>query len=245
MILLLISDIHANLTALNAVIAEAEAVYGTDFKVAHLGDAVDYGMRPNETLARMVDAFGDRMVANLAGNHERAILGEGLDRFSSLRGQEASRYTRSILEPKWLNYIAAEMANGPLATNLFGFRVLFVHGDLSDPFWGSMKPSEMDKAAYRDFDYVFSGHTHIRLLREVFFTDTSDNARAGKKKTTFINPGSVGQPRNHNARSQFAAIDLERGEIHFHAVEYDIQKELIQYRGEVDSYYAHRLQVGT
>ena len=58
-----------------------------------------------------------------------------------------------------------------------------------------------------------------------------------KKKTVFLNPGSVGQPRNHNSAAQFAILDSETEEIHFVKVEYDIEKEQSLYNGEIDDFY--------
>ena len=59
-----------------------------------------------------------------------------------------------------------------------------------------------------------------------------------------MNPGSVGQPRNHNSAAQFAILDSETEEIHFVKVEYDIEKEQSLYNGEIDDFYKNRLKEG-
>ena len=240
---MLVSDIHANLTALDAILADAEKHYGSNFRIAQLGDVVDYCMRPNETLAKL-STLGARIMVNLAGNHERAVLGFGMERFSSSRGTEACLYTRSILDPKWFDYIASTMASVPFEMKIAEHRLLFVHGDLSDPFWGAMLPSERIREVYRDYDYVFCGHTHRPFLKEEYYSGDSPKGRRGKTKTTFINPGSVGQPRNHNPASQYAVLDLATGAVHFNAVPYDIGAETAQYKGEIHPFYAERLKIG-
>ena len=241
--ILIVSDIHANLTAFDTVMAHAEKIYGGNIPIAHLGDVVNYGMRPNETMSRL-SALDARMIVNLAGNHERGVLGMDMERFSSSRGADACRYTQSILDRMWFDYIHAAMISTPHEMNLAGHRVLFVHGDLNDPYWGGMQESEMVRGVYRDYDYVICGHTHVPFLKEKFYSDDSPKGRRGKTKTTFINPGSVGQPRNHNPASQYAILDLESGTVHFNAVNYNIGAETALYKGEVHLFYCDRLTIG-
>jgi predicted phosphodiesterase len=241
--LILVSDIHANLTALDAMLTDAEERYGNDCRTVQLGDVVDYCMRPNETMAKIC-AMGSRIIVNLAGNHERAVLGFDIDRFSSSRGADACRYTRSILDPKWFDYMESAMTSAPLEMKIDGHDLLFVHGDLSDPFWGGMPQPEMAREVYRNYDYVVCGHTHRPFLHEQYFPVDSPKALRGNRKTTFINPGSVGQPRNHNPASQYAVLDLETGAVHFNAVLYDIEAETAQHKGEIHPFYAERLKTG-
>jgi putative phosphoesterase len=241
--LMLISDIHANLTALDAVIGHAKNNYYNNIWVAHIGDAIDYGMRPNETLERL-DSLKSRMIINLIGNHERATLGLDMERFSSSRGVEACLYTRNVLDKKWFDYINSSMAADPQDIKISGKRVLFIHGTLADPFWGEMIQTEMKREVYRDFDYVICGHTHIPFFKEEFFLVDASKGRLGKSKTTFINPGSIGQPRNHNPASQYAVLDFETGSVHFNAVPYDFREEILQNKGEIDNFYSDRLELG-
>lgn len=240
--LVLLADIHANLTALEAVLAHADAHYGAA-AIAHLGDAVDYGMRPNETLARLA-GLGGRIVVNLAGNHERAWTGRDVERFSSPRGAAACRHTQQVLGPEAAAYIRTALAFDPQDQELAGRRCLFVHGDLADPFWGKMPAAEMARPAYTAYDYVVCGHTHVSMLWTEFRREDSPRARRGKTRTVFINPGSVGQPRNHNPAAQYAVLDLAAGAVHFHAVPYAVAAEQALYRGEIDPFYGERLALG-
>jgi putative phosphoesterase len=241
--LLLLSDIHANLTAFDAVMAHSEKTYGTRLSVVHLGDLIDYGMRPNETMERF-SMLNMRLIVNLAGNHERAVLGLDIERFSSARNAAACEFTRQILDRKWLDYFLTVMSQAAFSMEISDRRILFVHGDYGDPFWGRMPDGEMAKEVYREFDFVISGHTHVPVLKEWFYPDESADARRAKKKTVFLNPGSVGQPRNHNPAAQYGVLDIQTGSVHFNAVPYDIQKEVVLYKGEVDPFYGERLTIG-
>ena len=99
MYVMVLTDIHANLSALQAVLEHAQRRYG-ELPIIQLGDIVDYGMRPNECM-ELLNGGHDQYLVNLAGNHEEALFGRGIGRFSSERGRQASRYTASILLDTW------------------------------------------------------------------------------------------------------------------------------------------------
>lgn len=242
MFVMVLADIHANLTALKAVFEHAQKQYG-ELPIIHLGDIVDYGMRPNECM-ELLYSEQDRLLVNLAGNHEEALFGRGIERFSSERGKQASTYTTSILLDAWREYIKTNFTPHPQELNIAGMKILCVHGDLHDYHWGGMSYTESQKHDYKEYDFVLSGHSHIRFLRELFYTDDSLVARRGKKNTIFINPGSVGQPRNHNPAAQYAVVDFSQGEVCFHAVEYAVELERALYGGQVDDFYRDRLSDG-
>lgn len=228
----ILSDIHANLTALNAVLKDCRDKYG-DIKFVHLGDCADYGMRPNETIFELQKI---PFMVNIKGNHERAILGYETDRFSSARGKEANAYTNSILNQNSLNYIKS-MDDSYKEFDLCGKKILFVHGDLSDIYWGKMKDDEIKRKCYEKYDIVISGHTHISSLRTVI-------NEAKTHKTIFVNPGSVGQPRNLNNNAQYCVLDIFKGSVLFYSVPYDIVAEQKLYDGNIDEYYKTRLSIG-
>ncbi len=242
MYVMVLADIHANLSALKAVFEHAHIRYG-ELPIIQLGDIVDYGMRPNECMALL---YGEknRFLVNLAGNHEEALFGRGIERFSSERGKQAAMYTTSILLDTWREYIKANFAPHPQELNIAGKKILCVHGDLHDHHWGGMSYTESQKQDYKDYDFVLSGHSHIRFLRELFYADDSLVAKRGKKNTIFINPGSVGQPRNHNPAAQYAVVDFSQGEVFFHAVEYAVEMERALFTGQVDVFYRDRLSEG-
>lgn len=241
--LIILSDIHANVTAFDTVMRQVTQHHGDELFMVDLGDNIGYGMRPNEILDR-IRLLERRLLVNLVGNHERAVLGLDIDRFSTERGKESCRYTREILESMQLDYIRKEMSASPVETDINGYHILFVHGDLTDPFFGKMTASEMGKDIYSKYDYVISGHSHIPGMKTQCFVDDSNIALRGKKRTVFINPGSVGQPRNHNPSAQYCVLDLDAGSVWFNAVPYDIEAETRLYKGEIDYFYRDRLKMG-
>lgn len=238
----LLSDIHGNLSALNAVIDDFSKQYNTD-GIILLGDLINYGMRPNEVINRL-KSLATPVLANIYGNHEKALLDGDTSHFSTERGKALLGFTRSILSGDAINYI--ERACGPYGYSEFeivGKRILAIHGSLSDPFWGKMIGQEMSDSLYSQYDYVFYGHSHIPGFVENFYEIDNPEYR-NKKRTIFINPGSVGQPRNHNPRAQYAYIDLENEIFHFNSVAYNIKDEQSLYPDSLDSFYSERLTNG-
>lgn len=242
--LIIISDIHANLSALEKVFEDASARYEYD-GVAILGDIVNYGMRPDEVI-EYLGAITRPVIVNLAGNHEKALLDGDCARFSTERGKEVLAFTRERLSKDSLEYITGNLAGSGMAEmEIDGHSVLFVHGSLSDPFWGKMTPEEMGKADYSGYDFVISGHSHVPALVEIFHECAERPEYRNKKRTVFLNPGSVGQPRNHNPRAQYIFADFESETFHFNSVEYDVSKEQALYEGvKIDVFYKERLTNG-
>ena len=239
--LLLLSDIHGNREAFLSVLQHIASHHHVDAALV-LGDVIDYGMHSNE-IVRVLQKFPYRIVANIWGNHENAIAKDTYDRFSSERGRRCARYTREHLDENAWEYVQNEMTKeGILSFDLCGKKCLAVHGSLQDPFWGSIKMNLSDEA-YRQYDFVFSGHSHIPHMFEVYY-ETEDTMRRNKKKTVFINPGSVGQPRNHNNRAQYAIMDVETEQVLFEKVFYNIEKEQKDYNDAVDVFYRDRLELG-
>lgn len=235
--LLILSDIHANLSALRAILEDVSP-WLPDGAVL-LGDLIDYGMRPNETVEQ-IKQFPIPILANLWGNHEYALMREELTRFSSERGCQCSQYTNEILTQESRDYMEHQMdANGMKTLVLDHQKVLLVHGSLLDPFWKSIELHD-DFAPYLSYDIVFSGHSH----RPHCFDAYGCGKREQQQKVRFINPGSVGQPRNQNPCAQYARWDTQTGSIHLKAVPYDVTFEQSLYTGQVDIFYRDRLALG-
>lgn len=236
----ILSDIHGNLAAMETVAGylQAHPVSG----LLLLGDLIDYGMHSNEVV-ELIRALPYPVLCNLRGNHEQAILTEEYARFSSERGRDCAKYTRSVLSEGTWAYLRQEMSGGGMREfTLEGKPCLAVHGSLADVYWKSISPGQ-DLSAYKGYDYVFSGHSHLPHFFEVFHP-VEDPANRNKKKTVFLNPGSVGQPRNLNPMAQFALLDTESGEVHMVRLPYDIAGEQKAYTGQVDEFYKVRLERG-
>lgn len=240
----ILSDIHANLSALDAVIEHFTQHYTVD-GVVFLGDLVNYGMRPNETIERFEELSRQvKIVCALRGNHDDAMLRpeKHLPHFSTDRGRSALNVMVSILNEHSKQFIKTTLNNdGCVICEMADKKILCIHGDIENPLWGKMQ--DTNNTAYNKFDYVLSGHSHKPHFIEEFF-DASNSDFRDKKKTIFINPGSVGQPRNHNSRAQYVYLDIETQIVHFNAVTYDIDKEMSLYRDKIDTFYKTRLQKG-
>lgn len=240
--LVLLSDIHANFTALKAVLEDIQNMGPFDSYVI-LGDLVNYGPRPNEVID-IVDQLSQKIVVNLWGNHEYSIFGGSLDRFATDRGRSVLQYTNSILTEDSRAYLDKKMNHQGYETcKIEGKRVLFIHGNLDDPYWGKFGVDKMADERYAAYDYVISGHSHIPHYVEFFFP--SDNeAYRNKKRTIFINPGSVGQPRNHNPYAQYGILDTQTGNYEHRSVWYDVEKEQALFDDRVDVFYKNRIRLG-
>lgn len=242
--LLIISDIHANKSAFTRVLENANSNYDYD-GIAILGDIVNYGMSPNEVI-KFLNEINYPIIANLYGNHEKALFDGDTSHFSTERGREVLKLTKMRLSNDSQKYLLSNLAkNGVQEVQIGNKMILFIHGTLSDPFWGKMTAEEMANPIYAKYDYVISGHSHIPNFTEKFYEDKSMPEYRNKKRTIFLNPGSVGQPRNHNPRAQYLFVDTEKEIFHFNSVEYDVEYEQSLYEGaNIDNFYKIRLKNG-
>lgn len=241
---IVLSDIHANLSALEAVIADFECRYSTADTVVLLGDLINYGMRPNEVISRMQELeVRYKINIRLFGNHEKALMDGDTSHFSTERGKQVLGVTRNLLTPESSGYLREFNPQGLQELEINRRQILFVHGSIQDPFWGKLNETNADDIRYAKYDYVISGHSHIPRLIEKFYSADRPEYR-NKKRTVFLNPGSVGQPRNHNHRAQYLYADLSNETFHFNTVPYDIEKERSLYTEEIDHFYSDRLVYG-
>lgn len=200
--LLIISDIHANLAALDAIREEAD-------KVVCLGDIVNYGPYPAACIER-IRSITDTIVR---GNHDNAI-GRDMDCRCSEKYKELSDagkiYTKSVLSTEE----KAFLANVPVTLHMEieGRRFLFSHGSPRGDMYRYLRPDVSDKDLEGelegvDADVVFIGHTHLPMVRKV-------------NSVTLVNPGSVGQPRDGIPMASYAV--WEDGNINLKRVAYDV-----------------------
>lgn len=238
--IVVLSDIHGNVSALKSVLENVKEKYNPD-AMALLGDFIDYGMRSNEVI-EIIQAIEYPVLCNLWGNHEMAIMNEEYDRFSSKRGEVSARHTRKKLSDHSFLYLEEIKGKSGFQEFMFcNYLFLAIHGSLEDPYWKAISPNS-NLEGYGKYDYVLSGHSHYSHVFSAFYP-VDDPAMRNKKRTVFINPGSVGQPRNHNPSAQYAVLDTENG-ITLQTVKYDIKSEQSYYTDEVDSFYCDRLSRG-
>lgn len=237
---LILSDVHGNLSALEAVLQDVK-----DRKIRgilQLGDLIDYGMRSNEIVDR-IQSLPWNILVNLWGNHEQAIMEEDYQKFSSKRGMRSAKYTRQLLNPKSILYIREAMNHeGQQEVLLGNLRCLAIHGSEKDVFWTAVKPEQVN-GDYEGYGIVLSGHSHHQHSFEKYYDDGEKKFR-NQRKVVFINPGSVGQPRNQNPNAQYALLHASPFGVELCSVPYDIAYEQSLYNTEIDDFYRQRLERG-
>ncbi|HET7574052.1 MAG TPA: metallophosphoesterase family protein [Solirubrobacterales bacterium] len=220
-----LSDIHANLPAFEAVLGAIDAV-GVD-EIWCLGDVVGYGAEPDAC----ADLARERCDVCLLGNHDLAVLG-ALDMAAfSEAAATAVAWTSAAVDPRtpsWLREL--EPAGEREGIGLF-------HASPRDPVWEYVLSAEqadacLDAQAQR---IVLVGHSHVAL----FFVRPEDGeqgeeirgAQAGDDTLLdlaagrwLINPGSVGQPRDGDARAAWLELDTGECTARFHRVPYDVER---------------------
>ena len=216
---LILSDIHSNLDALEAVLAHAAEQGGFDC-VWCLGDMVGYGPDPSPCLHRLREY---NLVA-VAGNHDYAAAGiiDAAD-FNGAAYQ-AIRWTSEQLDGKEKNFLAGlpEIAERPPFT--------LVHGTLRRPIFEYLLHPTQAIATLEllTTDYCLVGHSHYPFIcREnggmpMFLPAAEGRPTPLGPERCIINPGSVGQPRDRDPRASYAVFDSDGPTVEHHRVEYPI-----------------------
>ena len=222
--LMIFSDIHGNLDALQSVLRDA-AKRNVHRSIC-LGDLVGYGPFPNECIELIRKLKNCRC---LAGNHDVAALWEASPYGMSKAAKEAILWTMDKLSPENKAYLRS------LPDRLDLANMTFVHANPYNPKgWRYV----MDrKYALRSFAathsrFTFIGHSHRPLVisKKHWLAVTIDtitgNTRHSVNDTTrrIVNCGSVGQPRDDDPRASYLIYDTRKQTLHFHRVEYDVQK---------------------
>jgi predicted phosphodiesterase len=213
---LILSDIHANVTALNAVLAAAGGVDA----IINCGDVVGYGPDPNEA----VQFCRERCAVVVRGNHDKAAVGQtDLDWFNSV-ARTSVEWTTTQLSPEHAEWLAA-LPRGPVEFD--GFTV--VHGAPYDEDEYIVGPMDVRYAAdYLTTGVTFFGHTHLQGAFELHRNGVRmlDGPEVVAEETSWflINPGSVGQPRDGDPRAGFALYDTSSRLVEFHRVDYDLDQ---------------------
>ena len=216
----IISDVHSNIEALRAVLAELDSL-GIDELIC-LGDIVGYGPSPNECCSLL----RDRGCISIAGNHDEAAADEsGIDYFSPL-AREALEWNRAALTREHLSYLS-EL---PRERSFDGFNI--VHGAPVYHFDYILDVIDAQAAFDRtDAALTFVGHSHIA---EVYYQDAARRTyqqrllhgrrvEISPEYRYIVNPGSVGQPRDRNPQAAFALIDAAEGFVDVRRVTYDVR----------------------
>lgn len=211
-----LSDIHANLPALNAVL---EAIGSID-AVWHLGDVVGYGPEPDAVVARLaeVGAVGVR------GNHDAAACGGSEIDYFNPEAKAAMEWTREAISPTtraWLEALPERLVEGPFT---------LVHGSPRDPTWEYITSVPVARAnlAVLTTRYGLHGHTHVPIAyreddgRIEPITPGDGSVLALDARHMLINPGSVGQPRDGLPTASWLVVDTDNERCTWRRVAYDI-----------------------
>ena len=227
--ILLLSDIHSNLEALEACLAAAPA----HDLVVNLGDTVGYGGNPNEVIARAQE-LGKVFVR---GNHDKAVSGlMDLEDFNPVAGL-ATLWTREHLTRANLDWLR-ELPQGPVKVDeLPGIQ--FVHGSAldEDEYMVSARDA-IEPLITNPVPVTFFGHTHLQggftLQGEISESYRPGYRTVGQPESSdwplrrefryLINPGSVGQPRDGDSRAAFAVIDTSQRTVEYFRTSYDLQR---------------------
>lgn len=216
---LLLSDIHANIAALEKVLTHAPAYDA----VWCLGDVVGYGPAPNECVARLrgLNAL------TLSGNHDQATLGKlALGEFRP-NARAALEWTIRVLTSEAREWL---LAREPLHL-LPQYNLTLVHASPRAPVWEYIDSDEIALANFSHFEsaFCFFGHTHRplayrlreaeRILRVEYLPERRLYLMQPK---LMLNPGSVGQPRDGDPRAAFALYDTDAQTLMHYRLEYDI-----------------------
>lgn len=237
---IVLSDIHGNLNALNAVLQNARGLYDYDGYII-LGDNIDYGIHGDEVINTLSN-LDKPIVVNIWGNHEKALFDMDLAKFSTDRGRDLLKYTDTHLSGDAKNYLLA-LDKESVYKDISNKHCYFVHGNINDIYWGKLNNDSFSDEKYHKYDYVFCGHTHIPMCYQ-YFSKIDNPKMRNRKRTIFINPGSVGQPRNHNPFAQYLFADLDNEVFRFESVKYNIDDEMREYPDCLHPFYKERLYKG-
>jgi diadenosine tetraphosphatase ApaH/serine/threonine PP2A family protein phosphatase len=211
-----LSDIHSNLVALDAVLAHAGPVDA----LWHLGDIVGYGPDPDGVVGRLAE----RAAVGVRGNHDAAAIGGlEIDWFNP-EARAAIEWTRRAMSDATRSWLAAL----PERRVLEG--ITLVHGSPRDPIreYISDRFVAEDNLAVLESRHALHGHTHVpvawleggsrvSLLR----VDDGSSLELGRTRA-LLNPGSVGQPRDGDPRAAYLVLDTDAGLVRWHRVPYEI-----------------------
>jgi predicted phosphodiesterase len=220
---LILSDIHGNYEALEAVLENARGRYGS---VLCLGDLVGYGADPNQ----VTEWAKSNVASAIRGNHDRACTGQDLLEYFNPAARASALWTRGALTPGNWSYLE-HLARGPLRVTHNGDSGFdLVHGSPLDEDEYLVGVEDVQfLGEYLETKLTFFGHTHLQggfLLapRSVKRIVPDRVLQLEPDYYYLINPGSVGQPRDGDPRAAYALYSPEGRTVEFGRVAYDIGK---------------------
>jgi diadenosine tetraphosphatase ApaH/serine/threonine PP2A family protein phosphatase len=214
--ILVFSDIHSNLTALEAVLAAA----GNVDAYWCLGDLVGYGPDPNECIALVRDLPN---LVCVRGNHDAATLGEVDQNTFNHEASLAITWTKRNLNAESQEFLLS------LPERLLIDDITLVHGSPRNPVWDYIMDAMTAERMFQFFDtqICLVGHTHVPAIWKETESESPKGLVLDYQKVkiltkSILNPGSVGQPRDHDPRAAFAIFDPQESLWELRRVPYKI-----------------------
>jgi len=211
-----LSDIHSNLVALDAVLSHLGSVDA----IWQLGDVVGYGPDPDGVVARL----GEVGAAGVRGNHDAAAVGGSEIEWFNPDARAAIEWTRDRISSKTKAWLQA------LPERLVDSDYTLVHGSPREPLWEYITSSPVARAnlGFIETRFGLHGHTHLPIAwveedGRIVSIAPSDGSTLELSGRALLNPGSVGQPRDGIPDSSYMLIDTERDLVSWHRVPYDIE----------------------
>lgn len=240
---LILSDIHANMPALETALEVAKGAYDL---VVCLGDTAGYGPQPIEA----VDFVRENATISILGNHDQAVIDPNLMWWFNGPAKQAVIYSKRQLKPVHYDYFRTlphQAGEGP---------VVFIHSSLLE-LWAYVRDETealgnlRQLAQYRR-RILFTGHTHVsevyrlkgqQVLRQPL--TEGDTIDLSGEEMILINPGSIGQPRDRDTRTAFGILDTDLWIYRQHRTPYDISKvQNLMRREKLDTFLIERLDLG-
>ncbi len=211
-----ISDVHSNLHALDAVLAHVGSVDA----LWHLGDIVGYGPDPDAVVERLAEAGA----IGVRGNHDSAAVGGNEIDWFNADARAAMEWTRRVIAPSTVAWLAA------LPERREEAEFTLVHGSPLDPTWEYVTSTSAarDNLLAISTTHGLNGHTHVPIAFSL------EGERAGRIAPSLapgaeldghrllLNPGSVGQPRDGDPRASYLMLDLVARRAQWRRIPYDI-----------------------
>ena len=243
-----VSDIHANIEAFQAVVGDLE--HRTD-GILNLGDLVGYNASPNEC----VELSREIGMQSIQGNHDQAAYDLSLAESFNIFARKAILWTRSVLTennmmflyslPENCRFTYAQACHGSPEN---------IHSYIALPFQARATLKKMKKGSWGKANICLFGHTHKRKIWHMDVRGKvapveipmDGTVRLNEGDFYLLNPGSVGQPRNGDPRSSYFIFDTRENTVTFRLVEYDLSKTIKKImNANLPEFFAERLVHGT
>jgi diadenosine tetraphosphatase ApaH/serine/threonine PP2A family protein phosphatase len=237
------SDIHANLAALDAVLADLDAREDPVDELWVCGDIVGYGPQPNEVIERL----RERDARAVMGNHDGAALGLVDVGWFNDAAAAAIRWTADVLDAEARSFLAG------LSERREEAGLTAVHGSPRDPIWEYVTSPALAEANMGAFstEMCLFGHTHYPVIYAqtedgvVDLTGVAGPPAPLPEGRLMLNPGSVGQPRDGDPASSYLIIDRDAATAEFRRVPYDIgQTQALMREARLPTWLVERLSLG-